>query len=139
MRDALERDPPAVAPGLSLETLVEQDGRQTGGSGVYPVRDGAETLGIVDVLDADRVPRADWASTRVDRIMGPLAELETVPPDLPLFDLVARFERTRREAFPVADPGEPGRLLGLATRERVHALMRSRAARSDSGRRVARP
>ena len=84
---------------------------------------------MIDVLDADRVPRVEWASTRVDGVMRPMGALEGVPPDETLLDVVARFERTRREAFAVIDPARPGDLVGLVTRERVHALMRSRAAR----------
>jgi CBS domain-containing protein len=62
--------------------------------------------------------------------MKPLAELEQVPPDRPLLEVVARFERTRREAFPVTDPAD-GRFMGFVTRERVHRLMRSRKAQSE--------
>lgn len=135
VRDALDADPPSVAPSLSLETLVEEDGRQTGGSGVYPVRAGDALVGVFDVLDADAVPRADWATTPISAVQQPLGALATVPPDEPLLDTVARFERSRREAFAVVDPSEPGQLLGLVTRERVHALMRSRASRMQPSRR----
>jgi len=82
----------------------------------------------VDVLDADAIARAAWATTPVRTVMKELDQLTTVAPDEPLLDTVARFEKTRREAFAVVDPTEPSRLLGLVTRERVHALMRSRAA-----------
>jgi CBS domain-containing protein len=130
VRDAIDTDPPSVAPGLVLETLVEEDGRVEGGSGVYAVRQGGELLGLLDVLDADAVPRPAWASTHVDEVMKPLAAMTAVPPDERLIDTVARFERIRREAFPVVDPARPAELLGLVTRERVHALLRSRAART---------
>ena len=135
--DALDAEPAGVAPTLSLETLVEEDARQTGGSGVYPVRQAGDVLGVIDVLDADDVPRAEWGTTRVDQVMRPVVALDAVAPDQPLFDVVARFERSRREAFAVIDPAEPGRLIGLVTRERVHALMRSRAARGGRGRGLA--
>ena len=138
VRDALDPDPPSIAPTLILETLVAEDSRQTGGSGVYPVRQGTDVLGIVDVLDADEVDRGAWGTTPVRAVMRGLDQLTTVPPDEPLLDTVARFEKTRREAFAVVDATEPGRLLGLVTRERVHALMRSRAARADRARGVAR-
>ena len=135
-RDALEADPAAIAPTLTLETLVAQDERQTGGSGVYAVRQGGELVGIVDVLDADRIARGEWATTHVDAIMRPVAELEAVPPERPLLEIVARFEQTRREAFPVVDGTT---FLGLVTRERVHALMRSRNAQVKRERSRARP
>ena len=69
--------------------------------------------------------------------MKPLAELDDVAPDLALLEVVARFERTRREAFPVVDPVD-GRFLGFVTRERVHQLMRSRKAQGELERNRAR-
>lgn len=136
-RDALDADPPGVAPTVTLEALVGEDERQSGGSGVYAVRQAGELVGVIDVLDADTVPRPEWATTHVSAVMKPLAELEQVPPDRPLLDVVARFERTRREAFPVTDPAD-GRFLGFVTRERVHRLMRSRKAQSELERTRAR-
>lgn len=138
VRDALDTAPPNVAPSLVLETLVAEDSRQTGGSGLYPVRLGGEVLGVFDVLDADAVPRAAWPTTHLGDVMKPVAALASVPPDEPLLDTVARFERSRREAFAVVDPSTPGQLLGLVTRERVHSLMRSRAARMPPSRRGVR-
>jgi len=137
VRDATDADPPSVAPSLVLETLVEEDARVAGGSGVYAVREGSELLGLLDVLDADAVPRPAWATTKVGEVMKPVAAMTLVPPDEPLIDTVARFEQTRREAFAVVDPARPGQLVGLVTRERVHALLRSRAARTASTRRRA--
>lgn len=137
-RDALDADPAGLAPTVTLEALIGEDERQSGGSGVYAVRAGGELVGIIDVLDADAIPRPEWATTQVTALMKPLAELEQVPPDRPLLDVVARFERTRREAFPVTDPAAGGRFLGFVTRERVHQLMRSRKAQSDLDRSRAR-
>jgi CBS domain-containing protein len=125
-RDAMDAAPAGVPPSLSLETLWQEDSRQRGGSGVYPVRRGDALLGIVDVLDADRVPRAAWATTRVEGVMKPLAALPSVAPDTDLVEVVARLEQSRREAIAVVDPEAPDVLAGLATRERVHQLMRSR-------------
>jgi CBS domain-containing protein len=129
-RDAMEADPTGIAPTVTLEALVAEDERQRGGSGVYAVRRAGELVGVVDVLDADTIPRPEWLTTHVAAIMKPLGALEQVPPDRPLLDVVARFERTRREAFPVTDPAD-GRFLGFVTRERVHQLMRSRTARAE--------
>ena len=123
-----------VAPSLLLETLVEEDARIDGGSGIYAVRQGTELLGLLDVLDADSVPRPAWASTHVDQVMKPVDAMTVVPPAEPLIDTVARFERSRREAFAVVDPAQPGQLVGLVTRERVHALLRSRAAQTQRSR-----
>jgi CBS domain-containing protein len=137
-RDALEADPAGIAPSVTLEALIAEDERESGGSGVYAVRQAGELIGVIDVLDADAIPRTDWPSTQITAVMKPLAELEQLPPDLPLLDVVARFERTRREAFPVTDPADGGRFLGFVTRERVHQLMRSRKAQSDIDRSRAR-
>ena len=134
VKDATDRDPPSVAPSLLLETLVEEDARIDGGSGIYAVRQGTELLGLLDVLDADSVPRPAWASTHVDQVMKPVDAMTVVPPAEPLIDTVARFERSRREAFAGVPPAQPGQLVGLVTRERVHALLRSRAAQTQRSR-----
>ncbi len=135
--DALEADPAGIAPTLLLDTLMAEDARQTGGSGVYAVRQDGRLLGVVDVIDADGLPRASWPATPVSAIMRPLADLDAVPPDQPLLEVVARFEQSRREAFAVVDGGD-GRFLGFVTRERVHQLMRSRVARDRRERERAR-
>ena len=94
VRDALDADPPGVAPSLMVGTLLEEDSRQTGGSGVYPVRQDARIVGVFDVLDADAVPRTEWSTTQVGAVMTPVAAFDAVPPDEPLLDTVARFERS---------------------------------------------
>ncbi|MFN8620585.1 MAG: hypothetical protein U0869_07580 [Chloroflexota bacterium] len=127
-RDAMDDAPATVAPSLSLETLYEEDSRQKGGSGVYPVRGETGIVGIFDVLDADRVPRAAWATTRVEEVMKPLSGVPEVRPELELVEVVARLEKSKREAIVVIDPETPDELMGLVTRERVHQLMRSRQA-----------
>lgn len=127
-RDAMEADPVSVPPSTALEPLWEEDSRQRGGSGVYPVRQEGVLLGIVDVLDFDRTPRAAWATTRVESVMKPLHDLPSVGPDLELVEVVARLEKSKREAIVVVDPAQPDLLAGLVTRERVHQLMRSRQA-----------
>jgi hypothetical protein len=133
-RDAVDRDPASVPSTLVLDTLLGEDQQQRGGSGVYLVRDGTDVVGIVDVIDADRVPRGEWGTTRVSSVMRPIADLEGVAEDAPLLDIVARLERSRREAMPVLDPAAPERLVGLVTRERIHRLMRSRQARRAAAR-----
>jgi CBS domain-containing protein len=50
----------------------------------------------------------------------------------PLMAAVAGFEQTGVDAFPVVDPDDPRRLLGLVTRENTLRLMRSRARRLES-------
>lgn len=137
-RDALDADPAGIAPTVTIDALIAEDERQSGGSGVYAVRRDGALLGVIDVLDADAIPRTDWPATPVSAVMKPLADLEQVPPDHPLLEVVARFERTRREAFPVTDPDDGDRFLGFVTRERVHQLMRSRKAQADRERTRAR-
>ncbi len=127
-RDAMDVSPVSVPPSTALEPLFEEDSKQRGGSGVYPVRQDGALLGIVDVLDFDRTPRAAWATTRVEQVMKPLSGVPAVEPDLELMEVVARLEKSKREAIAVVDPAEPEALVGLVTRERVHQLMRSRQA-----------
>mgnify|MGYP006866179447 CR=1 FL=1 len=42
----MDAAPATVPPSLSLETLWEEDSRQRGGSGVYPVRGDGRLLGV---------------------------------------------------------------------------------------------
>jgi Zn-dependent protease len=126
--DALQRDVAVVGPGLTLDTLVEQH-KLNRNVGMYPVTVDGDLVGAVDLGQVSRVPRRKWPTTRVIDVMRRADRLITFTEPEPLMAAVARFEQTGADAFPVVDPDDPRRLLGLVTRDDVIRLMRSRAAR----------
>lgn len=126
--DAVQRDGPVVRPSLTLDTLIGQ--HELGDdAAVYPVSVDGELVGAVDVVRASRLPRKRWSTTRVTDVMTSGDQLITFTEQQPLMDVVARFEETGADAFPVVDAADPRRLLGMVTRVGVLNVMRSRDAR----------
>lgn len=126
--DAVLRDVAVVGPNLTLDTLVEQH-RLHAATRVYPVTQDGDLVGAIDIRQVDRVPRRAWTTTRVTDVMRRGAQLVTFTEPQPLMDAVTSFEQSGADAFPVVDPENAQRLLGMVTREAVIRLMRSRAAR----------
>jgi CBS domain-containing protein len=126
--DAMDRDPPVVAPTLTLDTLMGQDELQDA-PGLYPVvRDGA-LVGSIDVARMGRVPEREWPTTRVADVMATGDRLTTLTESRPLMDAVSLLEATGAEGYPVVDEADATRLVGTVTRAGVLRVMRSRAAR----------
>jgi Zn-dependent protease/CBS domain-containing protein len=129
--DALERNVAVVGPGLTLDTLIQQHERE-GSVRVYPVTVDGGLVGTVDLGRVARIPRRKWPTTRVTDVMRRAESMITFTEPQPLMAAVAGFEQTGADAFPVVDPDDPRRLLGLVTRENTLRLMRSRARRLES-------
>jgi len=120
--EVMMSDCPRIPRGLTLETLVDQvvlpSGRRC-----FPVVEGDRLSGLLTLHLIKKVPRERWATTRVEEMMIPLADLKTVGPD---DDLTTIFERMTTEdvnQFPVM---ESGRLLGMVARDNVLAFLRAR-------------
>jgi Zn-dependent protease/CBS domain-containing protein len=129
--DALDRNPAVVGPNLTLDTLIQQHERD-GSVDLYPVTQDGDLLGAVELGRVARIPRRNWATTRVGDVMRRVEQLVTFTEPQPLMAAVASFEQTGADAFTVVDPDDPTRLLGLVTRDNTLRLMRSRAARLDA-------
>jgi len=122
-REVMMTDCPRIARGLTLDVLVDQvvlpSGRRC-----FPVMEDDQVYGLLTLHLIKKVPREQWATTRVEEVMIPQAELKTVKPD---DELIVVFERMTAEdinQFPVV---ENGHLLGMVARDNVLAFLRTRA------------
>lgn len=122
-REVMMTDCPHIPPGLTLDVLVDQvvlpSGRRC-----FPVMEGDDVHGLLTLHLIKKVPREQWATTRVEDVMIPRDELKTVKPDDELTLVFDRMAAEDVNQFPVM---ENGRLLGMVTRGNVLAFLRARA------------
>lgn len=116
-----------IGPNLTLDTLLEQHSRG-GGSDMYPVTVDGNLVGTLDVRRASRVPRGEWATTRVSDVMTSGDEIGAISERSAVMDALERFESSRAAALAVVDATDPRRLLGILTREKLIETLRRRAA-----------
>lgn len=105
----LERVPPRLrVQELADDHLMASDQR------AFPVEADGRFLGLVCFEDVRRLPRARWATTTVEELMTPTAELVTLPPSADAQTALDQLARQDVEQIPILEPG--GRLLGLVRR-----------------------
>jgi Zn-dependent protease/CBS domain-containing protein len=110
----MEEPAVAIPPTTSISDFVfEQVLRH--GHRALPVVDSGRLTGIVSLYDVRKVPREEWATTSVSRVMTP-APLATVGPGEHLGVAIGRMAQRGVHQLPVVDDG---RLLGLLTRADV--------------------
>ena len=123
-RDLMDETFPAVAPGLPIQTLVDDYMLGEGHRAVMVANDGG-VLGILSVNDVRRVPRSEWPTTPVQRVMTPREGLVSVDAGTAAFDVFVLVSKKGLNQVPVlAD----GRMVGLITRR--HLLDRMQLAES---------
>ncbi len=122
-REVMMTDCPRIPCQLTLDVLVDQvvlpSGRRC-----FPVTGDAEVVGLLTLHRIKQVPRERWATTRVEEVMIPLADLKTVRPD---DDLATVFERMTAEDINQLPVMENGHLLGMVARDNVLVFLRTRA------------
>jgi Zn-dependent protease len=110
----MEEPAVAIPPTMSVaEFVFEQVMRH--GHRALPVVDNERLVGIVSLSDVRKLPREDWSTTPVSRLMTP-APLATVGPTEHLGVAIRRMAQRGVHQLPVI---EDGRLLGLLTRADV--------------------
>ncbi|MFQ6058915.1 MAG: site-2 protease family protein [Anaerolineae bacterium] len=122
-REVMMTDCPRIARGLTLDALVDQvvlpSGRRC-----FPVMEDDQVFGLLTLHLIKKVPRERWATSRVEDVMIPLAQLKWVRPDDELTTILDRMTAEDINQFPVMDAG---RLLGMVARDNVLAFIRTRA------------
>ncbi len=124
-REVMMTDCPNIPRGLTIDMLVDQvvlpSGRRC-----FPVTEGDRVFGLLTLHLIKKVPRKRWATTRVEEVMIPLAELQTVMPDDELSVVFERMTAEDINQFPVMD-AQRARLLGMVARDNMLAFLRTRA------------
>jgi len=112
---------PAVAEDLTLQRLVDEHVLERG-ERCFLVNRGERTIGLVTVHQVKRVPRAEWATATVGRVMLPLEQLHCVGPETALVASLQLMDRDGVNQLPVV---ANGRVLGMLSRDDVISFLRT--------------
>jgi CBS domain-containing protein len=118
----MDRDLPAVAPQLTLDTFAAQYLQGRDATSLPVIRDEL-LLGLIGVSQLRRVPRRSWSTTRAGDVMVSPPALPTLAPDDELWPAVERLRRTGLDGLPVMRGQE---LLGVLTRRSVVTAIQAR-------------
>ena len=111
---AMARECPSVAPGLTLERLVHDETAAEEG----------KLRGLLTLHEVKGVPRDRWDRVTVDEVMQPAQALATVAPEETLLKALEQMDDANVAQLPVVDDGQ---WLGMLDRERILHYMRVRA------------
>ncbi len=111
IRQALEGEPVSrfmrqpevtVPPSTSLQDLMDQYFHHYYLS-VFPVTQGSQIMGCVDVRQLKTVPRSEWDIHRVSELTEPCDGANTISPDTDAIDALTRMTRGGRSWLLVAE------------------------------------
>jgi Zn-dependent protease/predicted transcriptional regulator len=120
--DVMMTDCPHVPPAMTLEKLVN-DVAIPSGRRCFPVMGGDRVTGLITLHELSNVPRAQWSTTTVGTAMKLFGDLETVEPETPLVEVVARMVKADVAQIPVV---QEKRLRGMVSRDRIMAYLQAR-------------
>jgi Zn-dependent protease len=120
---AMARDCPSIAPGLTLERLVH-DEVLGAGRRCFVVTENGKLRGLLTLHEVKGVPRDRWDHVTVDDVVQPAEALATVAPGETLLKALEDMDNANVAQLPVV---EDGRWLGMLDRERIVHYMRARA------------
>ena len=116
--EAMERDVPAIAPQLTLDTFAEEligEGDTERPSVVSVMRDD-EVVGVIGQTQLRSVGRSAWTTTRAEDLMSATVDLPVLSPADSVWSGLDRLRRSGAEGLPVSDGSG---ILGLLTRRSV--------------------
>jgi len=117
--EMMSRDCARVPGDLKLQDLVETHllGR---GHRCFVVVHGERTIGLVTLAEVAKVPRSDWASTKIVDVMIPSEKLVLTPASAEAWKTVDSMERNGASQTPI---GDGGKIIGVFSRDDlVHYL-----------------
>lgn len=120
---AMARDCPSIAPGLTLERLV-RDEVLGAGRRCFVITEDGKLRGLLTLHEVKGVPRDRWDHVTVDDVMQPAEALATVAPGETLLKALEDMDNANVAQLPVVNDG---RWLGMLDRERIVHYMRARA------------
>jgi CBS domain-containing protein len=107
------RPPPEpVDASMSVQHLVDERLLRSAERAFLVRRDGG-VVGLITVSDITKVPREQWGTTSVSRVMVPSENVLTVAPQTGLIEAMQLMQQHDIHQVPVL---EDGRLVGLVTR-----------------------
>lgn len=121
--EIMRTDCPVIAPETTLSRLVSEYILVSGHRCFLVTGDG-ELVGLLALEDVKSINRADWDRTAAREVMAPVRDLKTVSPDQNALSVLEQMEENAVNQLPVVSAG---RVSGLVTRERLLAVLRSRA------------
>ena len=113
--DLMERDCATVESYINLRDFVDHYLLHTG-SRCFVVTQNQHFAGLITPSEVKQVDREEWAQTSVQRIMRPLDQLRTIPPDTPVVKALELMSRENLNQLPVVSDGK---LEGIFSRGRV--------------------
>lgn len=117
--DLMSPDPWAAQPDQSLSDLVNRVFLRHAVS-FAPVVEHGKLLGYIDIHMVQRISRENWATTTVEDVIESVSPDNSVPPDMPGLDLMARIMKTGRRKFLVTDNDH---LVGVVTASDLLAFL----------------
>ena len=106
---------PSVSPGASVSELVHSH-MMNSDERCFPVIDQDQMIGLVCLEDVRRLPRNDWETTPVSRIMTPASRLELITPQADASEALNRLAAKDVRQVPVV---QNGHLLGILRRRDI--------------------
>ncbi|MCO6411414.1 MAG: site-2 protease family protein [Thiogranum sp.] len=112
VRRFMNREPVTVPPDITLEQLLENYIYRHHYK-MFPVVRDRELLGCVTINDLKKLPREQWASTRVEEATTPCSAANTVSPDTDTVKLIAAMSSPQAGSRYMVV--ENGRLVGMVS------------------------
>lgn len=108
--------PPMIDPESPISTLVDDYLLKTGQALFLVGNPTQGTLGVVRVDDVQQVPREQWPTTNVGRIMRAIADLPQTTPDQDAFQALQALGRLDVDEMLVMDGGQ---IVGIIRRQDI--------------------
>lgn len=113
--DAMQRNYPQAAGGLTLQELAERTGLLSNGRSVVVTSPG-RAAGLVTLQNIRSVPHEAWSSTMAAQVMTPLENIDTTEPDAILWSALEKMGRDGVNQMPVRDGHG---VVGMLSREDI--------------------
>jgi Zn-dependent protease len=119
--DAMRRDYTVVAPGLSLEQLVNEHILGSGRRSLMVEQDGKVT-GLLTLHEIKKISRPDWPTTTAAQAMIPVEKMKRIRPDAGLSDALEEMDRDGVSQLPVMVGDQ---IQGVLGRDDLISLLRT--------------
>ncbi|HTX77263.1 MAG TPA: site-2 protease family protein [Terracidiphilus sp.] len=113
--DLMERNCPTVPGFLNLRDFVDEYLLHNANR-CFLVMQGNRTTGLVTADEIRAIPKEEWSQTSVQAVMRPLAQVRSVPPQMPAIEAL---ETMARQNLPLLTVVAHGELQGVFSQDHV--------------------